>query len=88
MEENKQIEENKQKPSKAVLIISILSSVAMILAVLERGMRGMRAGYEQLAPYVIAGIVLALVAIAMKRSKSSYTAVVINVLGILALMFL
>jgi len=29
-----------------------------------------------------------LVAIAMKRSKSSYTAVVINVLGILALMFL
>jgi hypothetical protein len=52
------------------------------MAFLQGGMKGRSAGWEEMAIYTIPAVVAALIAIAVRRSALSYTALVFGALAV------
>lgn len=76
--------ENKSKISKVAGIIGIASS---LIAILYKGMLGMRAGWEMLMPFVIVGLIGTIVSIAIKREIISWISLAMIILALLAFFF-
>ena len=75
--------EPRPKRSVAHVLVSMIAITAGVMALVQGGMRGRAAGWEEMAIYAAPAVLLAIVSIAMRRSGLSYAAVVFGgVLGV------
>jgi hypothetical protein len=81
------------KPSKNAKVLGIPARVLAILAIVagtmscfQRAMRGQTVGADELIVFGGPAIVLALIALAGERSRLTYAALVIGLLGMVAVM--
>lgn len=67
------------------MIFAYLAVGAGMMAFLQAGMKGHRVGWEEMMLYTVPAVVCALIAIAIRRNRLGFTALLFGILGVVGL---
>lgn len=67
------------------MIFAYIAIGAGMMAFLQAGMKGHRVGWEEMMLYTVPAVVCALIAIAIRRNRLGFTALLFGILGVVGL---
>ncbi len=74
-------------PERSVsqMIFAYIAVGTGMMAFMQAGMKGHRVGWEEMMLYTVPAVVCALIAIAIRRNRLGFTALVFGILGVVGL---